>query len=112
MANYFVYNNKKFRVGDLISFAHTLKEGNKSRKQIFQGILIKIKGSQPTTKMITVRKMTRSGIGVEKIVPLASPLISDFKLIQKGNPKRAKLYFIRNLSKKELTQKLYKRKKS
>ncbi len=111
MANHFVIDNKIFNVGDTISFSHKIKEGNKERKQIFKGIIIKIRGDSLANRMVTVRKMTRSGIGVEKIIPLASPLISDFKLIKKGRVRRSKIYFIRNLSSKNLTQKLYRQKK-
>jgi len=112
MANHFIFNNQTFRIGDTISFAHILKEGDKERKQIFKGILMKIKGNRSETKMITVRKISRSGIGVEKIVPLASPLVSDFKVVKRGFTRRAKIYFIRDLSAKQLIRKIYRKKQS
>jgi len=110
MANSIVHEEKKFGVGDMISFTYSLKEGDKVRKQVFRGILVQVKGSTPQTKMITVRKVTRSGVGVERIIPLASPYISGMKLVKKGNARRAKINFIRDLSDQQLTQSLYRKK--
>jgi large subunit ribosomal protein L19 len=110
MSNFIIHNQKKYQVGDTISFTYTLKEGDKERKQLFRGILMKVKGSSPATKMITVRKISHSGIGVEKIIPLASPFLSNLKLVKKGHVRRAKINFIRNLSNQQLTQKLYQKK--
>lgn len=110
MANSFKYQEKVICVGDTISLTYKLKEGDKERKQIFKGILIKIKGNTPATKMITVRKISRSGIGVERIIPLMSPLLVSIKVTKKGLNKKAKIYYIRNLSNKQLTQKLYRKK--
>lgn len=89
---------------------YKLKEGDKERKQIFKGILIKARGSSPETKMITVRKISRSGIGVEKIIPLASPFLLDLKLVKKGLNRKAKIYYVRELSDQQLTRKLYRKK--
>ena len=110
MANFIKYQDKIYGVGDMISFSYALKEGEKERKQLFKGILVQVKGSTPATKMITVRKVTRSGIGVERIIPLSSPYISNMKLVKKGNVRRAKINFIRDLSDQQLTQSLYRKK--
>lgn len=110
MANSIVYKDKTFRIGDTISLTYKLKEGDKERKQIFNGILIKLRGNTPETKMITIRKISHSGIGVEKIVPLMSPFLLTIKLIKKSHNKKAKLYYIRDLSNQQLTQKLYRKK--
>ena len=110
MANFIVYAEKKYGVGDMISFTYTLREGDKERKQVFRGILVQVKGSTPATKMITVRKVTRSGIGVERIIPLASPFMTGMKLVKKGSVRRAKINFIRELSNQQLTQSLYRKK--
>ncbi len=110
MANFIVHEEKKYGVGDMISFTYSLKEGDKERKQVFKGILIQVKGSTPATKMITVRKVTRSGIGVERIIPLASPFMTSMKLVKKGSVRRAKINFIRKLSDQQLTQSLYQKK--
>lgn len=107
MANSFVYNEKIYKVGDTIDIDYKIKEGDKERIQSFKGILLKIKGNTPVTKMITVRKMSNAGIGVERIIPLSSPYIAKVSLIKKSNYQKAKLYFLRNLSDQELRTKLY-----
>lgn len=109
MANSFQFKNKIFKVGDTISLSYKIKEGEKEKTQIFKGILIKIKGDKPAEKTITIRKISRSGIGVEKIIPLMSPFINNISLIKKGRVRRSKLYFIRSLSDQQLLQKLYRK---
>lgn len=110
MANSFSYNDQTFHVGDTISLHYKIKEADKERIQIFKGILIAIKGKTPETRMITVRKITNAGIGVERIIPLISPFLADIKSIKKTTYKKAKSYFIRNLSGADLRRKLYKSK--
>jgi len=112
MANSFIYKDHTFNVGDTISLHYKIKEGDKERTQIFKGILIGVKGQTPQTRTITVRKISNIGIGVEKIVPLASPFLEDIKLIKKTTYKKAKAYFIRNFSEAEIRRRLYKSKKS
>jgi len=112
MANSLTYKDKTFRVGDTISIHYKIKEGDKERVQIFKGILIQIKGDTPETRMFTVRKITKSGIGVERIIPLFSPYIGDILSIKKSSYKKAKAYFIRGLSKQEIRSKLYHGKKN
>jgi large subunit ribosomal protein L19 len=107
VANQIKYNDKTLNIGDTISLHYLIKEGDKERVQIFKGILIKIKGATPENKMITVRKISRSGIGVERIIPLASPFLKDIKVIKKTKYSRAKAYFIRNLSESEIKRRLY-----
>lgn len=108
MANSFNYKDNTYKVGDTIDIGYKIKEGEKERIQSFKGILLKIKGNTPVNKMITVRKMSNSGIGVERIIPLFSPYISSVSLIKKSNYQKAKLYFLRGLSNQELRSKLYK----
>lgn len=107
MANSFSYKDKTYKVGDTIDIDYKIKEGDKERIQSFKGILLKIKGNTPVTKMITVRKMSNAGIGVERIIPLSSPNIANVSLVKKSNYQKAKLYFLRNLSDQELRTKLY-----
>lgn len=102
-------NNDHFNIGDQIEIKYKIKEGEKERLQSFKGILIKIKGSSLENRMITVRKITKRGIGVERIFPLISPFISNIKLIKHSQYNKAKAYFIRNLSDKNLRLKLYKK---
>jgi len=107
MANSFKYKGKEFGIGDTISFDYLIKEGEKTRKQLFRGILIKVRGDSEVNRMFTIRKITKIGIGVERIMPLSSPLISDLKVVKKAKFRKAKAYFIRNLSEKEFKKKLY-----
>ncbi|MFZ6034902.1 MAG: 50S ribosomal protein L19 [Patescibacteria group bacterium] len=111
MANSFIYKEKQVKVGDTISINYKIKEGDKERLQLFKGIVVKIKGDSETARMITVRKMTRSGVGVERIIPLSSPYIQSLELDKKSSYTKAKLYFIRNLSDQLLKSKLYQTKK-
>ncbi|MCL4364372.1 50S ribosomal protein L19 [Patescibacteria group bacterium] len=112
MANSISFQEKNFKVGDTLSIHYKIKEGDKERVQIFKGILIKIKGDTPETRMITVRKITRSGIGVERIIPFVSPYISSISLIKKSSYSKSKAYFLKNLSEQELRNKLYRSKTS
>ncbi len=110
MANSFTYKDKKFAIGDTVNLIYKVKEADKEREQSFEGILINIRGKDVANKMITIRKITRSGIGVERIIPLNSPSIVDIKLVKKSPFTKSKLYFIRNLSDQQLKHKLYRSK--
>jgi large subunit ribosomal protein L19 len=112
MANSFLFKEKQIKVGDMIAINYKIKEGDKERLQLFKGILVKIKGDSDTARMITVRKVTRSGIGVERIIPLMSPYIQSLELVKTSSYNKAKLYFIRNLSETLLKSKLYQPKKT
>ena len=107
MANSFSYKDKKFKVGDTLTVNYLIKEGDKERSQLFRGILIKIRGNTPETKMITIRRMTRSGVGVERIIPLSSLYIKNITVFKKSDYQKAKAYFIRGLSDQQLRSKLY-----
>lgn len=108
MSNSLVYNGNSLKVGDTISLIYKFKEAGKERQQEFKGTLLRVKGSSPETKMITVRKISHSGIGVERIVPLASPFLVSIKLVKKANIKKAKAYFLRGLSDYNMKRKLFK----
>lgn len=111
MANNIQYKDTKISVGDTIAVDYKIKEAeNKIRIQQFAGILIKIKGSSDSTRMITVRKISKSGVGVERIFPLSSPSINDISVTKKSAYPKARAYFIRDLSQKITRQKLYKAK--
>lgn len=81
-------------IGDTIKVHQKIKEGNRERIQIFEGIIISIKNIS-INKNITVRKLS-SGIGIEKIFPLHSPNISLFEVVKHGKVRRAKLYYLRD----------------
>jgi len=84
----------EFRVGDFVKVTHKFFEEGKERLQTFEGTVIAIKGKQEN-KMFTVRRMAIDNVGVEKIFPLASPMVIKIQVKKKGHPKRAKLYYLR-----------------
>ncbi|MBI3619825.1 50S ribosomal protein L19 [Candidatus Roizmanbacteria bacterium] len=111
MSNSILYKDQLLAVGDMIDITYLFKEDEKEREQVFEGILIKVNGDTPENRMITVRKISRSGVGIERIIPLASPYIKSLKLVKKSNNAKAKIYFIRGLSDQQLRTKLYQAKK-
>jgi large subunit ribosomal protein L19 len=84
-----------FNPGDTIKVHVKVKEGDKERIQIFQGVVISRKGGG-TRSMFTVRKIS-GGIGVERMFPLYSPTIDKIEVERHGRVRRAKLYYLRNL---------------
>ena len=94
----------EFRPGDTVRAAYKAQEGNRTRIQDFEGIVIRIRRNGFNTTF-TVRKVSY-GVGVERIFPLHSPLIQKIDIVQRGRARRAKLYFIRNLSDREIRRKL------
>ncbi|EKE13645.1 MAG: 50S ribosomal protein L19 [uncultured bacterium] len=107
MANSFFYKDTQYKVGDTVSIDYKLKEGDKERIQIFKGIITKVKGDSEANRMFTIRKMSKTGTGVEKIIPLLSPYIAKMELVKKSSYQKAKLYFIKNLTEQEVRTKLY-----
>ena len=85
-----------FKPGDTLSVSVNVKEGKKVRQQLFKGTVIARKGSG-ISETITVRKIS-NGIGVERIFPLHSPSIASIKVNKVNKVRRAKLYYLRNLS--------------
>ena len=85
----------KFGVGDTVRVHVKIKEGDKERIQVFEGIVIAYKRGE-IRSTFTVRK-TSFGQGVERIFPLHSPVIDKIELARKGRVRRAKLYYLRNL---------------
>lgn len=113
MANSFSFKDTTLQVGDTIAVDYRVKESDdKERIQQFKGILTAIKGESADTRMITVRKISKSGVGVERIFPTASPFVAAISLEKKSTYSKAKLYFLEDLSDQQLRQKLYKQKKS
>lgn len=108
MANSFIYADQSFKVGDTIAITYKLREGTKERQQIFKGMLIKIRGGKPEDKMITIRKISHIGIGVERIIPVSSPYLAAIKLVKKSPYKKAKAYFVRSLSDQDVRRRVYK----
>ena len=84
-----------FRAGDTVRVYSRIKEGDKERIQVFEGVVIrKRKGNTGAT--FTVRKVSY-GVGVEKIFPFHSPRIDKIEVISKGKVRRARLYYLRRL---------------
>lgn len=110
MANSITHKDVVYKVGDMITVDYKIKEGEKERIQPFKGIIIQIRGNSPITKTITVRKISKSGIGVERIFPLMSPQVGTIKLDKKSSNTKAKLYFSRNLNESQLRYKLFRQK--
>jgi large subunit ribosomal protein L19 len=80
-------------IGDMISVHFRIVEGDKERTQVFTGVLMGRAG-RGITEMITVRKIVEE-VGVERVVPINSPLVSKFEVLRRGDSRRAKLYFLR-----------------
>ena len=86
----------EFAPGDTIAVHVKVREGDKERIQIYQGVVIKIRGAG-INKTFTVRKIS-NGVGVERIFPLHSPNIAKIDMIRRGKVRTAKLYYLRNLT--------------
>lgn len=89
----------EFGPGDTITVAYRIKEGNKERVQQYRGVVIRINGSEDK-KRFTVRKIS-DGVGVERIFPIESPFIESITVNKYGKVRRAKLYYLRNLTGKK-----------
>lgn len=83
-----------YRVGDTVKVHYKIKEGNKERIQVFQGIVIQKRGAG-ISKSFTVRKVS-NGIGVERIFPQHSPNIDKLEIVRHGQVRRAKLFYLRS----------------
>jgi len=84
-----------FRAGDNIKVHVKVVEGNRSRVQIFQGVVIRIHGAG-IGRTFTVRKVS-FGVGVERTFPINSPIFEKIEIVTRGDVRRAKLYYLRNL---------------
>ena len=84
------------RPGQTVRVDVKIKEGDKSRIQAYEGIVIKIQGSG-IGKTFTVRKIS-SGVGVERTFPVHSPVIDKITVVRKGKVRRARLFYLRNRS--------------
>ncbi|MBE7075820.1 MAG: 50S ribosomal protein L19 [Clostridiales bacterium] len=86
----------EFGIGDTVKVVVKIKEGDKERLQAFEGVVIARKNGG-IRETFTVRKMSY-GVGVEKTFPVHSPKIATIEVVRKGKPRRAKLYYVRNLT--------------
>ncbi len=97
-------NQIKLEPGLTVKISQKVKELNtkgeeKERIQVFEGLIIKVKNPNSKTGTFTVRKDS-SGVGVEKVLPLHSPLITKIEVVKKAKVRRAKLYYTRTTNKK------------
>ena len=83
----------EFRVGDTVKVYGKIKEGNRERIQVFEGIVLKRQGGS-NRETFTVRKFS-NGIGVEKTWPLHSPNVEKIEVVRRGKVRRAKLNYLR-----------------
>lgn len=88
-----------FHAGDTVTVRYKIVEGTKERIQNYKGTVIQIKGSG-TTKTFTVRKMS-GNVGVERIFPFFSPFIDGIEVNRMGHVRRARIYYLRNLTGKK-----------
>ena len=85
-----------FKSGDTVSVHYKIREGNKERIQIYQGVVIQ-RNSAGANETFTVRKMS-NGVGVERIFPINSPNIAKIEVNSHGKVRRAKLFYLRALT--------------
>ena len=85
-----------FRPGDTVRVSVRVKEGDKERLQAFEGVCIARRGGG-VSETFTVRKMS-NGVGVERIFPLHSPMVADIAVVRRGVVRRAKLYYLRDVT--------------
>ena len=85
-----------FRAGDTLRVNVRVREGDKERVQAFEGVCLGRRGSG-VSETFTVRKIS-SGIGVERIFPVHSPMLADVTVVRRGRVRRAKLYYLRHLT--------------
>jgi len=90
----------RIKSGDIVRVHQKIKEGDKQRIQIFEGLVIAIKHGKGINGTITVRK-TSKGIGIEKILPIHAPFIEKIEIVKRHKVRRAKLYYIRDKSAKK-----------
>ena len=108
-ANEKVASYPEFKAGDTITVTYRIKEGDKERDQKFRGVVIQMKGADPFTKTFTVRKVS-GGIGVERIFPFTSPFIDSIEVNKYGKVRRARIFYLRDLTGKKarIKERVYK----
>lgn len=95
-AKYVRSNLPEMRSGDTVRVHTKIKEGDKERIQVYEGVVIAYKKGTPGTSTFTVRKMSY-GVGVERIFPVHSPRIDRIEVMGHGEVRRSRLFFLRKL---------------
>ena len=89
-----------FGAGDTITVYYKIKEGDKERTQFFKGVVIQRRGAG-VTETFTIRKIGSNGIGVERIFPVNSPILEKIEINKKGSVRRARIFYLRELTGKK-----------
>jgi len=93
------------RSGDTVRVWQKIKEGDKTRLQAFEGLILSRKHGDEAGATFTVRKVV-DGVGVERIFPLYSPMIDEIETVRKSKVRRSKLYFVREKATKEIRRQM------
>jgi large subunit ribosomal protein L19 len=86
----------RFSAGDTVSVNFRIREGERERIQVFQGVVIRLNNGKGPAASFTVRRIT-AGIGIERIFPIHSPLVESLEITRYGSVRRARLYYLRGL---------------
>ncbi len=86
----------RFSAGDTVRVNFRIREGERERIQVFQGVVIRLMNGKGPAANFTVRRIT-AGIGIERVFPLHSPLVESLEITRYGSVRRAKLYYLRGL---------------
>ena len=89
-------NIPEFGPGDTVKVNFRIREGDRERIQVFQGVVIRLQNGNGPAANFTVRRIS-GGIGIERIFPFHSPLIESLEVTRRGSVRRAKLYYLRGL---------------
>ena len=93
------------RSGDTVRVWQKIKEGDKTRLQAFEGLILSRKHGDEAGATFTVRKVV-DGVGVERIFPLYSPVIDEIEIVRRSKVRRSKLYFVREKATKEIRRQM------
>ena len=97
--------NLPLRAGATVKVHLKIEEKGKTRIQVYEGLVLAVKGGKGNGSMFTVRK-TASGVGMEKIFPLHSPSIDKIEIVRQSDVGRSKLYYVRNKVAREISRKM------
>jgi large subunit ribosomal protein L19 len=95
------HNDQVFKIGDMVRVHQRIQEDNKTRTQVFEGTLIAVRGTG-INKMFTVRRLGANSVAIERIFPLESPFVERIEVKAAGSVRRAKLYYIREKTSREI----------
>jgi large subunit ribosomal protein L19 len=93
--DYIISKHPEFKAGDTVTVSYKIKEGNKERTQLFNGVVLQRRNSGMGANF-TVRKIS-NGVGVERIFPLNSPFVEKVEVNSRGKVRRARIFYLRKL---------------